>query len=243
MFVKRLTLPAGAAVLLALCATDARAEFVRWSFSASGNPTTIRADRGGSGKILLSGGSGQVRTALADIAAVNLRAISSAPRSRPETFTNKPYSLTLRITDDVSHASGSLTFRGVLRGTASSGGAFLVNKFQGPVAQRLRLGNKNYNVVIGAFSWPGTSNRGNIGASVAVSAGTLTSPRPLPLSAPTAGLRPLSMTLDEGPSASSAPVAEAPEPSGVVLAGLGLLLLAVCCWRKRARARKALAGV
>jgi hypothetical protein len=65
------------------------------------------------------------------------------------------YSLSLALHDDVSGASGSLTFRGNLNGLIEGDNSLsLTNRFFGSTTETLTLGGNLYTVMIGPFVPP-----------------------------------------------------------------------------------------
>ena len=144
--------------------------------------------------------------------ATDLRAISSASAAHPDTFVNRPYSLTLTITDDHHHAllPSPITFSGVLNGTLSHQSAQLSNTFTS--LQTQTFFNGNLIVTIGPYTPPGPPGhhrQGSIGAEVVVKG-----PLPPP------------------------PVSTTPEPSTMALWSLGGVLLGWKAWRKRNTSRR-----
>jgi len=142
--------------------------------------------------------------------ATQLGTISSASADHPDTFTDRPYSLTLTVTDDQGHSllPSPVTFSGLLNGTLSRDSAQLSNTFTSLQTQRFFDGN--FSVTIGPYAPPGppaADSVGSIGAQVVV--------------------------IGEGPP--PPPVSNAPEPSTLALSSLGGVLLAWKAWRKRRR--------
>jgi hypothetical protein len=136
----------------------------------------------------------------------------------PDHFTNKNYSLIVDLTDSASNKSGMLTFTGSLNGTLSLTSANIKNTFIGPLTQHLDLGGNLYTVTIGPYAAPGipdSTQTGSISAHVSVQ--------------------------PEGPTGGGSggpvppPSRQTPEPSTLLLAGLGLSALGMAGWRHRAR--------
>jgi hypothetical protein len=98
-----------AAVLGAVPA--ARADLIAWSYNWEPSTMSLAGD-GGSGKITLTDQPAKNASGNSDTVATNLRVVSSAPTTSPDTFTHAAYSLTLKLTDLASHQSGSVTFTG-----------------------------------------------------------------------------------------------------------------------------------
>jgi hypothetical protein len=196
---------------LCLAGTCARADFVNWSFNWSRSPAdVISADAFGTSKISLTDEAFGRATGSSDIVATNIRTSSTAPVGHPNHFLDAAYSLTLRLTDDASNESGTLTFNGLFNGTLSSGSANIRTRFTGSTTGALVLGNNEYVVTFGDYSPPGPpgiNNAGSIGATVEV--------------------RSLTPDPEPGPG----PV-DSPEPSAVLLSCLGLSVLGAASWRK-----------
>jgi hypothetical protein len=197
-----------------VAASSGRAEMI--TFSWSPNPVVLRADGPGSGAVIFS--HAQANLNLTDQGgtwtgiASELRTVSSASAGHPDTFINRPYSLTLTILDDHQHPllPSPITFSGVLNGTLSHNSAQLSNTFTS--SQTQTFFNGNLIVTIGPYTPPGPPGHhrtGSIGAEVVVKG-------PLP-----------------------PPASTAPEPSTMALWSLGGVLLGWKAWRKRNTRRRA----
>jgi hypothetical protein len=190
----------GAAFVLLLVGSQARADFINWTYSWTRSPNVVTADGSGTGKIFLTPVSGSA-LGTSDIGAVTISTSSSASAGNPDTFTAKGYGLTVNLTDVASHATGSLTFTGNLNGTLSANSSNLTTTFNSPLVQTIVLGNNSYTVSLNVPPGP-SSTLGGIGAHVVV-----------------------------GPTK----VNNTPEPSSLILAGLGTPLLLRAAWRRRQR--------
>jgi hypothetical protein len=190
--------------------SSARAEMIHFSWTPS--PVVLWANGPGSSGVVFSHehanlnltDQGGTWTGLA----TELRTVSSASANHPDTFVNRPYSLTLTITDSHNHSllPSPITFSGVLNGTLSHDSAQLSNTFTSPQTQTFFSGNLI--VTIGPYSPPGPpghNRTGSIKAEVDVKG-------PLP------------------PPASNVPV-----PSTLALSSLGAVLLGWKAWRMRRR--------
>src|SRR5262249_49378179 len=107
-------------------------------------------------------------------------------------------------------------FSGALTPTSAN----ITNTYDAPTSQSIHLGSSTYTVTLGTYiapGAPGSTTTGSIGAHVDVLADSVPTPAPPPV---------------------PQPAAEAPEPSSLVLASLGLLGLSRCAWRSR-RSRRA----
>ena len=216
MYKAPLSLFTATLALLGFAGTSARADFISWSYNWGSTPLSVSADGASTGGISLSTPSGNV-TGSSDIIAANLTTFSSALPGTLDTFTSKPYSLNLTLTDGPSGASGTLAFNGAFSGTLSPTSAHITNAFSDPTTQKLHLGNDTFLVTIGPYSAPGipgSTNLGSIGAHVEVTPDSVpvTTPAPPPPPPP--------------PPTSPPPVIDqAPEPTALVLAGLALPVL------------------
>ena len=205
------------AVLIAL-GGSVRADLIAWTYSWQRDPVSIAADGAGTGGVSLTNEANAKDAAgNSDIVATNLRVFSTASASTPDQLvTNGAYTLSLTLIDGTSPTgpSGTVTFTGKLSGTFSANNSNITNVFNSPTAQSVVLGNtttgfNTYTVTIGPYSPPGppsASNAGSIAAFVAVTPGT---------------------------GGGGVGVQDVPEPSTMLLAGLGLSFLGGAAWRKR----------
>jgi len=222
----------GAALwLLGTCAaTPVRAE-PGWSYNWT--TTTPLVGSGGSGvSILPASGSG---SGSSDIVAANLAVISSAPAATPDPV-NGGWNLTLHLTDTASGNSGTLLFTGQFSGTVSASSSSVDNMFNDPKVQTLSLGAHLYTATIGLYTPPGltgTTLKGAIGANLALSDVPGSVPPPVPPTGPPPSPPP--------PPPSPPPVVKSPEPSGLVLALMGVSSLGLGWWNGRRSRRTALA--
>jgi hypothetical protein len=211
------TLFGASLVALLMALSNAQGGFVNWSYNWSRLPEdVVSADANGTSKLSLTDESLGRATDSSDIVATNIRTSSTAPRATPNKFQEAAYTLTLRLTDDTTAESGTLTFRGVFNGTLSSSSADIDTTFLGPISQEVVLGGNKYIVTLDAYSPPGPpgiNNAGSIGASVQVIAAEDPPPPPN----------------------------DAPEPSTVLLSCLGLSCLGAASWRKWKSGRPPLA--
>jgi hypothetical protein len=202
---KRLiTLVALSVACLALASTNARADLVSWSYNWTPSVPVVLADNfGGGGKITLSNEPSGSVTGDSDIVATNLKSVSTANPNTPDTFTNKTYSLFLTLTDSASHQSATLTFTGKFNGSISSASANVTNTALGATTQSTVLGGNSYTVTINSYVPPPPPGASNTGSIGATAL----------------------VTVGE--------VTKTPEPSTMVMAGLGLSFIGLVGWRKR----------
>jgi hypothetical protein len=180
----------------------------------------VAADSPGTGGVSFTNEPQKNVTGNSDIVATNLRVFSSADPTTPDKLsTNGAYSFALVLTDKASGQTAQLTFTGKLSGTFSAGNSNVSNQFTGQtvmvngvpvVGQTVTLGAFNYTVTFPSnyYSPPGPPLASNAGS---ISAHVSITP---------ASIHP----------------ATTPEPSTLVLSGLGLGLMGVAGWRKRRRA-------
>jgi hypothetical protein len=159
----------------------------------------------GKGHIHLSDEPAVTATDSTDVVAANLRTVHAG--SAPDVYHNVAWGLTVKITDLASHKSGSLHFAGLFNGTVTAGSAHVLNTFTGPSTLSIQLGKNVYTVTLDAYTPPGppsSKRMGSLGAFIEV--------------APAASLGPLSVV---------------PEPSTLILAGLGVSGVGASWWRRR----------
>ena len=217
----------GAALCLlgTFAASPARAE-PAWSYFWT-TTTPLVGSNGAGVSIMPASGSG---SGASDIVAANLSVISSAPAETPDPV-NGGWNLTLHLTDNVSGNSGTLLFTGQFTGTVSASASSVDSKFNDPTVQSLSLGAHLYSATIGLYTppgLPGTTLKGAIGANLALSdlPGSAPPPEPPPSPPP--------------PPPSPPPVVNAPEPSGLVLALMGVSSLGLGWWKGHRSRRTAL---
>ena len=180
----------------------------------------VAADAPGTGGISFTNEPQKAVTGSSDVVASNLRVFSSADPTTPDKLsTGGQYSFALVLMDKASGQTAQLTFTGKLSGMFSAGNANVSNQFTGPtvmvngqavVGQQVTLGAFTYTVTFPSnyYSPPGPPLASNAGS---ISAHISVSP---------AGIH----------------VGSTPEPSTLVLSGLGLALTGFAGWRKRRQA-------
>jgi hypothetical protein len=191
----------------------AQAGFLNYSYHWSISPSPVLAS--GTGTVAMALGRGGIGRSR-DLA-MAVTTSSSASASHPDHF-YKNFYLTMHLTDRANHRSGNLTFHGTVTGTLSAHSAHLLERFSTPL-EHIRLGNHVYYVRLPSAFWlapPGSPHVPTIYA-------TVWDPPVSPASA--APIHTASVPTGAG---------AAPEPSTLVLAGLGAgLVAAVCIWRYR----------
>jgi hypothetical protein len=210
--------PATAAALLLLLGGTARAEMVGFSYQWTVLPTSVFP--GGTGSVTLASapdGTAQAelnKNAPTFIPGATVTTTSSATEP-PDTF-DTPFSMKLHLTDTASGLFGDLDFSGTIAGTLTATASSLTATFDEPFIKTLKLGTHVYKVQIDpalvSLPAPGASSPASIDARVTVAG-----------------------RIDEPP-----PTINTPEPSSLLLAGLGLPLLAAARrWRRSGAAARA----
>lgn len=198
----------------------ARADYMDWSYHWSISPSPV-----------LSSGTGTVSQALGwpgngatRILAAAVTTSSDASASKPDYY-NKTFRLTLHLMDRATHQSGSLTFIGYIRGTLTATSAHLLEMFRTPT-EYLRLGKHIYSVELPHYVRlmpPGSLVVPTYYALVRV-----WNVAPPPKVPP----RMMAASVMMASIASVPASASTPEPSSLVLGGLGAVLLACSAlWR------------
>lgn len=193
------------AAALALWPGAAAADPIRWGYDWTAFPGEVPA---GASRVRLSDEPYHTAVGTSSIVAANLNVISTADAARPDVLGPKAgfYALALGLQDLASGQWGAVLFQGQLQGRLWGGGSVLTNRLIGPTSQTLVLGNTEFTVSYDSFAAPSGPGAVNAG-----SLGFTVAASP----APTVGL----------------PV---PEPSALVLAGVGLSAVALAA-RRRAR--------
>ncbi|HTU19538.1 MAG TPA: hypothetical protein VMG10_15870 [Gemmataceae bacterium] len=147
---------------------QARADYMNWSFSSNAVPPGFSATGANN-----AGGTVQLTpyTNVAGSSAITALAYQTSATG-PATFNaaNTAYTLSLTITDNTTHDSGTLTFSGSISGSLSPTTSSLVNTFADP-QQSLTLDGHTYTVTLPPtvpLAAP-TSPQQNITAQVSVS--------------------------------------------------------------------------
>src|SRR5262245_60151140 len=202
----RPTLYCASALALLWGVGAARADLIAWSYNWDRTPVSVASDSG-NGSVSFTNEPTKDATGSSDTVATNLKANSLAPAAAPDALTRAKgaYTLSLKLTDKASGQSGVLTFSGVLSGKFSKDSANITNAFTGPLTQVLTLGVNTYTVTMGQYAPPGPPSASNFGSIAA--------------------------HVDVQGSVGS--TQSTPEPSALLLSGLGLALAGGAGWRKR----------
>jgi hypothetical protein len=168
----------------------------------------------GTGGVTLTNEPGALAAGSSDIVATNIKVLSLAPASHPDILVNGAYTLNLTLTDTASHASTTLIFHGILSGTFSSASSHILNAFTGATTQAATLGGNFYSVVLNGYSPPGPPTAANSGSISA------------------------HVTVRPGEN-----IHHTPEPSTMVMAGMGFGFVGLVSWGRRRRARSLAAAM
>jgi hypothetical protein len=211
-----LTAHVAAATLVLIMGTSARAGLVaaskvQWSYNFTPAASAVYADTNSSAGVSFTNEPTKSAVGDSDVVMTNMRVFSTADPNKPDALThNGSYkiSLTLGTSANGSPMSGTLTFMGKLTGTFSAASANVSNMFGSNTTQTLTLGNYLFTVSLTAYTPAGPPDQVNAGS---ISAHVAIS----------------GIHVATG----------SPEPSSMLLAGLGLSFMGGAAWRKRRLAR------
>lgn len=209
-----LTAPLAALTLLLLLGGGAQAapippDQISWTYNWSRSPVAVFGDAGGN--VNFTDEPTKVAKGSSRIVATNIRVASTATAAAPESVVDGNYalSLTLATNSNGNPYTATLTFHGTLSGTFSAENANVANAFGPDSSQFVDLGSFRFTVDLVAYTPPGPPDQSNAGSI---------------------GAR---VTVEDRPPV----VNETPEPSTMLLGGLGLTFLGGAAWRKRRKAR------
>jgi hypothetical protein len=184
-------------------ASPSRATYIPWKYSWDNQPSAIHVDTPGTGIITLSDEPLRDAANTTNIVATNLQVFSTADPDHKEKVTNKGYTLTLFLLDDQSGKFGKMMFTGLLNGQISRLTSDLDNVFTGQKVQQLILGTHVFTVEMRTYTAPSPPNVKNEGAIGARAEVRVES------------------------------ISKTPEPSSLVLVGVGSTLGFAAWWRRR----------
>jgi len=195
-------------------ASPVPATALEWTYNFSPGAPSVVSDGNPSSYVQFSNQPTKTAVGKSVIVATNLKAFSAAPAATPDVLsTNGAYSLTLVLseTEDGTTYMATKTFTGKLSGTFSAQSANVDNMFGPNATQTVSLGSYTFTVSLNSytpFGPPDQDNLGSISALVKVSSATSSGGDP-----------------------------DSPEPSTMLLSGLGLTFLGGAAWRKRRKAQ------
>jgi hypothetical protein len=192
-----------ALALLLLSSSSANAGLISWTYDWNAGPSTATA---GAGTISMSNEPSHVAIGNTNVVATNVKVSSLANPLTPDTFSaiGGHYSLSLDLTDNVSHHSTTIFFNGQLQGSFSQYSSNVTNTFFSPTTQSVQLGNTLFTVTVNSFTPPGPPSSGNLGS--------------------------IGAYIQVSPVAT---IASIPEPGSITLAGIGLALAGMGASRRR----------
>lgn len=210
-------LVAALAILLSI-ATASQANTITpdqvvWTYNFSPGSPAVTADGNPAAGVTFTNEPTKTAVGSSDIVATNLRVFSTATAAAPEMLSaNGAYSLTLKLasTDQFGMpVTADMVFTGKLTGPFSAENANVANMF-GPFATQTKaLGGFNFTVSLIAYTPPGPPDQTNAGS------------------------------ISAHVTISAITPAALPEPTTLMLTGLGMSFLGGAAWRKRKQAKVA----
>jgi hypothetical protein len=205
-------------VVAAFGLSQARADFVPWSYNWEPSALVIKAGGAGTGGLNMTDEPLKHADGTSDVVVTNIRAFSSASRGTPDVFNHAAVSFSLLLKDEMSSKTATLTFGGFFNGMISATSSNVTFTPTAPLTQTVKLGANTYTIDLGNYSPPGppdASNAGSISAHVAVNEITTTG------------------------GGGGGGGGNAPEPSTLLLSCLGLAGTGLAGWRKWRQRRTA----
>jgi hypothetical protein len=198
---------------LAWGTSQAKADFVPWSYNWEPSALVIKAGGAGTGGLNMTDEPLKHADGTSDIVVTNIRAFSSAVRGTPDVINHAAVTFTLLLKDELSNQTATMKFSGIFNGTISATSANVQFTATAPLTETVKLGGHTYTVNLGNYAPPGppaASNAGSLSAHV--------------------GVDEIIHTTGGG---------NAPEPSTLLLSSLGLCGMGLAAWRKRRALRLA----
>jgi hypothetical protein len=186
---------------------------VSWTYDFSTTAPAVLADGNSSAGVSFTNEMNKSAVGPSDVVASTLRTFSTASAASPDSISNGAYTLSLKLTETEGGLTNTatLTFHGTLSGKFSADSSAVKNVFGPDATQTVNLGSYTFTVGLIAFVPPGPPDQTNAGA-ISAHVGITPNGTPTP--------------------------SDTPEPSTMLLAGLGLSALGFAGWRKRrAKAR------
>ena len=165
---KRLSVPLVLALMAvgSVAGPPARADF---TYSTHTSPEVFTADNGTKSVIFLLSSNGSA-TGSSDINLTSSIGLSAVDPTHPSSFTNKPFSVALTLTDAASSASTVITFAGAISGAMSHAVANITVAYTGPTTATAHLGSNTYTVSV----VPGPMSLGPVGVFPGLYIGNMT---------------------------------------------------------------------
>jgi hypothetical protein len=198
-------------------AAPVQAEPTHWSYTSSADPNPVRPDNWSPTKTLDGLWFKGFTNPQDQVGSANILTLGIVAPPDAMTFTQKPFSLQLSILDKQSQHTGNLSFAGFFNGSIDPVGktATITPSFLN-ATQTVTLGLNTYSVTISPFApmsyttlSPTDVGPGSGGSSAFIGG--------------------LHAQVDVSPAFGSS----TPEPTGLALAGMGLVTVAGAFWRRR----------
>jgi hypothetical protein len=241
--------------LLLLAPGASRADFFsNWSFAWNFTPISpnpagfVPADTGVATQGTATGGAtfaAQSGTSGGSTIPIATVTTTSSATTTPDSFQGTPFTFGVKITDNASNASGTLTFDGVLHGnlTSTSSSAFATFSLDPSSSSSLVLNGHTYQVAIngelGQGSFLPAPNAGTklLDATVTIDPGTTTGGGGGNGGGGGGGVGNGGGGNSGGGGPVGPPVHSAPEPSAFALAGIAIAALGLAGWWRWQRGR------
>jgi hypothetical protein len=200
-----------------LCFTaDGRAGMITWTADWSQSTNAVPANGGleTGGVALASPPTSTIFTGNTTVTAATLTTFGDATQSNPDLFLAAPYTLKVKLTDLASNLTGTLIFTGSFSGSLTQTTAAFTNTFNSPITQSVQIGANDYTVTMTSFMAPG--------APIPVGGGD-----------PVQGFIKAQINVQSvvPPGGGSTNPLSTPEPTSLVLAGLGSMF-GLFRWRR-----------
>lgn len=200
------------------------ADSIPWGYSASSTAIYNNNNAADTSSITFTGASG-IASGSSGIIVYSMATTSGASTTSPDSFSNVPFNLAITLTDVIAtgsksadaNASDTLHFSGLFSASNATRQSLLPGPSPSPLTEQVVLGGddvgwRTYTVVLSSLTSPGQpgGSPGSIQAIVTIGPAD---------------------PVGEGESPA---ISGAPEPTSLVLAGLGSLPL-MAIWRKRGK--------
>lgn len=179
---------------------------IQWTYEWERKDPALLADGNPGASITFTNEGKQIATGTSNIVATNIRTSSLAPGNTPDKISKGDYELylTLSLQEGAITHSKTLTFTGTLSGTFSKENSDIENVFGPESIQTIALGSYSFKVTMDKYTPPGPPDQQGAGSI---------------------GARVVVSRELQG--------SDQPEPSTMLLAGLGLTFLGGAAWRRR----------